>query len=128
LPRPSPHHRAEPHRHRADTAAPARSAQEQAGSRPHGLAFPGRRAKKRRKAFVATLKRLQDALGNLNDIAGREKMAGELVRRSGRRPRARAEAFAVGLVTGREEARSKPLIVEAADAIADFRKIKPFWR
>ena len=55
-------------------------------------------------------------------------MAGELVRRSGRRPRARAEAFAVGLVTGREEARSKPLIVEAADAIADFRKIKPFWR
>jgi CHAD domain-containing protein len=90
--------------------------------------FPGRRAKKRRKAFVATLKRLQDALGNLNDIAMREKMAGELVRRSGRRSRARAEVFAVGLVTGREEARSKPLIAAAADAIADFRKIKSFWR
>jgi triphosphatase len=90
--------------------------------------FPGRRAKKRRKAFVATLKRLQDALGNLNDIAVREKMAGELVRRSGRRSRARAEAFAVGLVTGREEARSKPLVGAATDAIADFRKIKSFWR
>jgi len=57
----------------------------------------------------------------------REKMAGELVRRSGRRSRARAEAFAVGLVTGREEARSKPLIEAAANAIADFRKAKPFW-
>jgi inorganic triphosphatase YgiF len=90
--------------------------------------FPGPRAKKRRKVFLATIKRLQDALGTLNDIAGHEKMAGELVRRSGRRSRARAEAFAVGLVTGREEARSKPLILEAADAIADFRKIKPFWR
>ena len=90
--------------------------------------FPGRRAKKRRKAFVATLKQLQDALGDLNDIAVREKMAGELVRRSGRRSRARAEAFAVGLVTGREEARSKPLVAAAADAIADFRKTKPFWR
>jgi len=90
--------------------------------------FPGRRVKKRRKAFVATLKRLQNALGNLNDIAAHEKMAGELVRRSGRRSRARAEAFAVGLVTGREEARSKPLIDAAADALADFKKIKPFWR
>src|SRR5262249_12154975 len=32
------HHRAEPRRHRENTAAPARSAQEQAGSGPHGLA------------------------------------------------------------------------------------------
>jgi hypothetical protein len=54
-------------------------------------------------------------------------MAGKLVRRSGRRSRARAEAFAGGLVTEHEEARSKPLIGAAADAIADFRKIKPFW-
>jgi triphosphatase len=90
--------------------------------------FPGRRAEKRRKTFAATLKRLQEALGNLNDIAVREKMAGELVRRSGRRSRARAEAFAVGLVTGHEEARSKPLILAAAESIADLRKIKPFWR
>jgi hypothetical protein len=28
---------------------------------------------------------------------------------------------------GREEARSKPLVGAAADAIADFRKIKSFW-
>jgi ATP-dependent RNA helicase RhlE len=32
------HHRAEPRRHREDTAAPARSAQEHAGGGPHGLA------------------------------------------------------------------------------------------
>jgi triphosphatase len=90
--------------------------------------FRGRRARQRRKAFVATLKRLQDALGTLNDIAVREKMAGELVRRSGRRSRARAETFAVGLVTGREEARSAPLLAAAERAIGDFRKLKPFWR
>ncbi len=60
-------------------------------------------AGKRRKAFDAAMKRFQDCLGDLNDIAVHEKM---ISAPAGVRPRGgRQRNFAAGLLTGREDAR-----------------------
>src|SRR5262249_43667327 len=45
-----------------------------------GPAFPRKRAIRRRKDFVASLQQLQDALGELNDIAVNEKLLEQPVR------------------------------------------------
>jgi CHAD domain-containing protein len=81
--------------------------------------------------FVARLEQLQDALGDLNDIAVNGKLSGQLVesedaaanRRGGRTKK----IFAVGRLSGREEARIAPLLNEAEQAYAAFVKSKPFW-
>ena len=41
-----------------------------------GSLFPGKRASKRRKRFLPALEALQDALGDLNDIAVHEELIG----------------------------------------------------
>jgi triphosphatase len=88
--------------------------------------FTRRRAVKRRKQFVAALERLQDGLGDLNDIAVHEKRITELGIR--RRRSNRSRVFAAGLLTGREDARIEAAMTAAAQAYTDLAKIKPFWR
>jgi triphosphatase len=88
--------------------------------------FTRRRAVKRRKQFVAALERLQDGLGDLNDIAVHEKRIIELGIR--RRRSNRSRVFAAGLLTGREDARIEVAMAAATQAYAVLAKLKPFWR
>ena len=88
--------------------------------------FTTKRAMKRRKQFLPTLERLQDGLGDLNDIAVHEKRITAI---GIRRPRANSSrVFAAGLLTGREDARMEAAMTAATEAYADLVKVRPFWR
>jgi len=88
--------------------------------------FARRRAVKRRKQFLNALGRLQNGLGDLNDIAVHEKRIAAIgIRRQRSNP---SRAFAAGLLTGLEDARIGPAMIVATEAYADFAKVKPFWR
>ena len=88
--------------------------------------FTTKRALKRRKQFLPALERLQDGLGDLNDIAVHEKRIAAMgVRRRRSNPN---RVFAAGLLTGREDARMDAAMTAATDAYADLAKVKPFWR
>ena len=86
--------------------------------------FAGKRAAKRREHFLAALKRLQDGLGDLNDIAVHE----DLIAAMARRRASRKLAFAAGLLTGREDARISLAMAAATKAHAKLARRKPFWR
>ncbi len=94
-------------------------------------AFPSKKSQRRRENFVADLEKLQDALGDLNDIAVHESLSAQLVNNKslgGKRRRGRAtKAFAAGRLAGREEARIAPMLREAEEAYMAFSKAKPFW-
>jgi CHAD domain-containing protein len=94
-------------------------------------AFLGKKATRRRKGFVACLEKLQDALGDLNDIAVHEGLTERLVDghdASGQKREGRAKkAFAAGRLSGREEARIASVLKDAERAYRDFGKAKPFW-
>ncbi len=99
-------------------------------------AFPGKKAARRRKKFIGRLKKLQDALGDLNDIVVHESLARETIASSrvGNRrtvPRAKkafTKAFAAGRLSGREEARFAAVMQDAERAYAAFAKASPFWQ
>ena len=79
----------------------------------------GKKAARRRQAFIATLERLQDTLGDLNDISVHEGLAeGPTAER----------AFAAGRLSGREEARIASVLKKAEGAYARFTKARAFWR
>lgn len=83
--------------------------------------FPG----KRRKAFDVAMKRFQDCLGDLNDIAVHEKIISRL---TGSRSRdGRKRNFAAGLLTGREDARFDPVMARAIAAYDQLVKVNTFW-
>jgi triphosphatase len=88
--------------------------------------FQNKRAVKRRKQFLSALERLQDGLGDLNDIAVHESHIAALSVHHQRSDPSRA--FAAGLLTGREDARIEAAIRTANEAYADLAKIKRFWR
>jgi triphosphatase len=94
-------------------------------------AFPGKKAEKRRKEFLAALEKLQDALGELNDIAVHEGLTAEIVDASAaddRRGMGRArKAFAAGRLSGREEARAPSVLNDAQRAYRLFAAAKPYW-
>ena len=84
------------------------------------------RAPKRRKKFLPALEHLQDALGDLNDIAVHEDLIAAIgVERRRSSPK---RAFAAGLLTGREDARLDAAMAAAVEAHAKLAKAKPFWR
>jgi inorganic triphosphatase YgiF len=87
-------------------------------------AFDGRKARKRLRRFDRQLENLQDCLGALNDIAVHQKIAGRFVGAHGRRPQ---RAFAIGLVSGREQSRVEPLREAAVQAASQFVEARPFW-
>jgi inorganic triphosphatase YgiF len=88
--------------------------------------FSNKRMVKRRKRFLAALERLQDGLGELNDIAVHEKhIAAMSVHHRRSNP---SRAFAAGLLTGREDARIESAMAAANEAYLGLSKIKRFWR
>jgi CHAD domain-containing protein len=90
-----------------------------------GKLFRGKRASKRRRKFIAALERLQDGLGDLNDIMVEEK----LIATAGlkRRRASPNRAFAAGLLTGREDARLDAAMAAATENYAAFAAVKRFW-
>ena len=75
--------------------------------------------------FAARLKQLQGALGRLNDIRVHEKFARKTVRGKRQLPRG---AYALGVVTGQEQAAVKPCLAAADKAGKRFRAQHPFWK
>jgi triphosphatase len=80
---------------------------------------------KRAKAFIETLKKAQDALGELNDIVVGEQLARETAIDAALP--GMDSAFVAGRITGAQKARVGPLTDEAEEALAAFRRAKPFW-
>ncbi len=90
-------------------------------------AFPGKKAGRRREDFRPNLERLQDALGDLNDITVHEGLTKSIAdTRSDDGARAR-KAFAAGRLSGREEARAQTVLKDAQRAYSLFAKAKPYW-
>jgi CHAD domain-containing protein len=88
--------------------------------------FTGKQAVKRRKQLLPALERLQDGLGDLNDIAvHEERIAAMGSRGQSSNP---SRVFAAGLLTGREDARIETAMTTAIQAHSDFAKVRPFWR
>ena len=87
--------------------------------------FDRPKARKRLHRFERQLERLQDSLGALNDITVHERLAEKVVGRNGRR---RQRAFAIGVVSGREQSRIAPLRAAAEQAAGRFGDVRPFWR
>jgi inorganic triphosphatase YgiF len=91
--------------------------------------FPGKKAARRQQDFLAGLEKLQDALGELNDIAVHENLTERIAdapdgkRRAGRT----RKAFAAGRLSGREEARIASVLKDARRAYDAFAEAKPFW-
>lgn len=91
-----------------------------------GYCHQSHTARKRRKQFLPALERLQDGLGDLNDIAVHEKrIAAVGIRRRQTNPN---RVFAAGLLNGREDARTEAVMTGATEAYAELAKVKPFWR
>jgi CHAD domain-containing protein len=96
-----------------------------------GVTFPGKKAARWRKKFIAALERLQDTLGDLNDISVHEGLTEQFAstQQSGKRkPDAANKAFAAGRLSGREEGRIASVLKDAERAYASFAKARPFWR
>jgi triphosphatase len=90
--------------------------------------FPGKRAHKRREAFVTRLEKLQDALGDLNDISVHGGLSAGLAQDGdGTRKMHRRKAFAAGRLSGFEEARMASVLRDANRACRAFARSKPFW-
>jgi triphosphatase len=93
-------------------------------------AFPRKKSMRRRKDFVASLQQLQDALGELNDIAVNKKLLDQLGHGENvgaKRHGGRTRKVLVSRLSGREEARIAPVLKVAERAYAAFAKVKPFW-
>jgi triphosphatase len=85
-----------------------------------GELFQSKKAVRRQKKFSTALKRLQDGLGDLNDLAVDERLIA--------RARSPNSAFAAGLLTGREEARENEAMSAAIEGYTKLAKVRPFWR
>jgi inorganic triphosphatase YgiF len=91
--------------------------------------FPGKKRKKRE--FFTTLKDLQTALGEVNDIAVRTGLKAEIIGSKPKRangPREQHRAFAAGLIIGHQKARYETLLKMAERAYGDFLDAKPIWK
>ena len=76
--------------------------------------FASKRAAKRLKRLLPVLERLQDGLGELNDIAVDEERLAAIGIRRGSNPN---RAFAAGLLSEREDARVEAAMAVATDSI-----------
>ena len=88
--------------------------------------FAGKQGSNERQKFLRPLERLQDALGELNDIAVHEHIIAALeVERRRSTPK---RAFAAGVLTERAKARVDTAMAAASRAFAQLADAKPFWR
>ena len=89
--------------------------------------FASRRAKKRLPSFKARLTDLQDCLGALNDIKVHQKLAPKPAAGKPSAKAARAQAFAIGVASGREQSEIEPLLNAADKDARKFLHARPFW-
>jgi triphosphatase len=91
-----------------------------------GHLFPDRAAKKRLLDFETRMTDLQDRLGALNDIKVHQKLTPKLV---AEKPSAkgRPQAFAIGIVSGREQGEFEPLLRAAKHDARKFAQVRSFW-
>jgi inorganic triphosphatase YgiF len=93
--------------------------------------FQEKKATRRSAKLLAALKRLQNSLGGLNDIAARKDLCTNILSGHGHMRNGadgRDRAFAAGLVTGNQEARRSELLADAVKAYAQLEDVKPFWK
>ena len=93
-------------------------------------AFPGKKAARQRKRFIAGLKELQTGLGDLNDIVVNKRLSASLVNSSTSREHRNDDAwkaFTAGRLCGREEARFSSTMKAASRAHKAFARAKRFW-
>jgi CHAD domain-containing protein len=93
--------------------------------------FPEKTRAKRCERMLSALKDMQDALGGLNDITVRERLAEQIAlskRMNPDAPGTRQRAFAAGLIFGSQEAHVAELLDAAEDAYARLLDIKSFWK
>lgn len=90
--------------------------------------FPGRKHKKRREALLSALKRLQDALGELNDIAVHRRLLRDAAKAARGERSAGLALYAEQFRGQAQHARSKALLRAAEQAYADFAELKAFWK
>ena len=91
-----------------------------------GHIFAGPKAKRRLSASKACLTDLQDHLGALTDITVHQKLAPKLAAGTSQ-TKARALAFAAGIVSGREQSKVEPLLDAADKDARKFARLRPFW-
>ena len=90
-----------------------------------GDLFLGKQAIRRRAKFLAALERVQDCLGDLNDITVHENIISDAAIR--RRRTGRRGAFAAGLLIKREDARRDNVKAAAEVALKRFARAKSYW-
>jgi triphosphatase len=92
--------------------------------------FPGK--KQRKREIMSSLKKLQDALGDVNDVAVQAGIKGEIIGGAKGRKSAAGKnqhrAFAAGLIIGHQKARLESLLNSAEDAYSAFKDAKTFWK
>ncbi len=91
------------------------------------------RREQRRRAMLAALRRLQDSLGALNDMAVARHNGLALAEGGGRvagesEAEGQQQAYAAGLAIGLRLTATQDLLSQAAEAHDGLTTIKPFWR
>ena len=81
---------------------------------------------RQRRDLAKALKALQSSLGDLNDFAVHDRLATELALAPSER-RSRRQAFAAGLVAGKERSKSHALLKAAKKALRDVAKARRYW-
>jgi CHAD domain-containing protein len=87
--------------------------------------FPGKRDQKEVARLSGKLKAIQSALGSLNDLAAHREMTEEAALHAPPTHR-RARAFMAGVVLGKEEEATKPVLKTAARAIKHLGLVSAF--
>jgi triphosphatase len=82
----------------------------------------------RRRRYVGALKTLQNALGRLNDISVHARFAQRIVRRRKQDTERPEKAFAIGLLTGKEQSDERACLEAAVEAGERLAKAPQFWR
>ena len=84
--------------------------------------FPSRRDRRALARLSKHAKKIQDALGSLNDFIADRKMAAEAALNASSRDR-RARAYVSGIIVGREDEQAKPLMKAAAKELRAIRHL-----
>jgi triphosphatase len=91
--------------------------------------FPGK--KKSKRAFLSSLKNLQTALGDVNDIAVRAGLKADVITEKKSRvdgQKLQHRAFAAGLIIGHQRAKLGSIVKTAERSYKEFLDAKVFWQ
>lgn len=89
--------------------------------------FTGGKRNAKRRGFAETLKKLQGALGALNDFEAHKRIGRTIANPRKRAPRQSQKALAIGFVAGQEERRVSSCLDVAAQAATRLAHAKRFW-